>query len=115
MIISIWGLLITIAFTCGLMSFWMESDSTKIDTVIILRIVSTMIIFLMGLPMMQGNIEYKTGANITTSGTNITITDTYTSYQNQTIGWLILILGGFGFALTMWEIRNIRREGYEDD
>jgi hypothetical protein len=59
-------------------------------------------IFILGLMLIPinpfGNVEYRTGSNITTNGANTTIQDIYTQFDNIRLGIYIATLGGLGFA-----------------
>lgn len=79
-----------------------------------MRFLGTVILFLMGVAMFTGDIEYRTGSNITASGSDYTVVDTYTAYQNHMIGLFISILAAVTFGLTFLEIRNARKEDDEE-
>lgn len=73
-------------------------------------IVATGYVFLMllGIPLYEG-IEYKTGSVVTSTGATTTITNTYSTYQNTSIGIIFAIVFGWAFVLTLLEYRPGRQ------
>lgn len=105
MILEIYMILIAIGLVFLIISFFLETN----DTTIIMRFLGTVVLFLMGIAMFQGNIEYKSGDNITLTGDTYVVESTYTSYQNHTIGFFVALLGVISFSLTFLEIRQARK------
>lgn len=69
--------------------------------------------FLLGLVILNGNLEYETGAAITTtnSGSISTtiVTTQYSSWSDSNshyVGYFMTILGLLGFALSLYNIRK---------
>jgi hypothetical protein len=82
--------------------------------------------FLLGVIILNGNLEYQTGdtKNITLSYTNGTLTSqqeisayNYTSWNDTNshwIGWTMTILSACGFALSLINMRRGRGDDYVD-
>lgn len=60
-------------------------------------------IFLLGIVLFTGGIDYVVGQNITESGSSTVIQNNYNSYTNNTVGIYLAIVSGFAFALTLYQ------------
>jgi hypothetical protein len=70
-------------------------------------------IFLLGLmlmPMSPVDVEYKTGSVVEVAGDIYTLTDTYTTYEDFTMGFYVAVLGSIGFVSSF-----MMRSNYEEE
>ena len=110
MILTIYITLIAIGFILLGLSYYL-AQFDNIDTTITLRVIGSIFIFITGLTMAQGNIEYDHGKNITILSNVTTIETPITaSYQNHSLGYTFSIAGAIIFALTFLDVKQIRRK-----
>lgn len=98
MILAIWIIMLIMGIAFLIIGQVMYAD--------IFRILGVTILFLAALPMLNGSIEYTDGSIVTASGDDYIIQDTYDSYGNHTIGFLMAIISAFAFVLIMVERRR---------
>lgn len=76
-----------------------------------LKTVAFTILFLLGMVMLTGNLEYQTSTQVITNGSVMTATPVYSTFDNHTISFLFVLFPLLGFIGVMVD----RRSHEEDD
>lgn len=109
MIIDFFVLLLTITLVFFILGYWTDNP--------ILSITSAGFLFILGYTLMGVNvgvgeppgIEFRTGSTIVESGSTTTVTDTFTTESNRTIGFFLEFIAFAAIFLTllnMWRNRE---------
>jgi len=98
MLLEIWVFLVIMAF-----AFLITGQAMRAD---IFRILGILILFLMAFPMLTSSLDYKSGSDITASGNNYTVSDTYDQYGNHTIGFFMAAISALALTLVLIERRR---------
>lgn len=97
MIVSIFLTILAIACILLIIGYNFSEDNFY------LVLIGYTFIFLLGIVLFTGGIDYVVGQNITESGATTTILNNYNSYTNNTVGIYLAIVSGFAFALTLYQ------------
>lgn len=89
MIITIYGILMSVVFILLVMGYWQDSS--------LFKMVGFIMLFLINLPVLSGGLEYKSGETQTYVNENVTIVEyDTTTYSDNTLSRLLCILGFVG-------------------
>lgn len=111
MILQIWATLAALSVVMIILGLSKPSESAQ-------ALVGFFFLFLLGFPIMNGDLQYRTGdvvqTNFTYSAGNLTMTDastsySYTSYQSHVFGWYLIVAAAIGFVMVLFGLRNTRR------
>lgn len=72
--------------------------------------VGTIMLFLLGLSLLSGGVDYKVGENVTISTNadnvtvheNVDVYDTYDDANSNRFGWYLMALGALAFVLSLF-------------
>ena len=104
MIVEIYGLLILLSIAFVIIGYQYDSE--------VLRMIGFLTILIIGVAMITDGIDYVSGSNITEVTSSLTTVDkVYTNYENDTIGFMLSIIGAVSFVLTFFELKNSFRKG----
>lgn len=82
-------------------------------------LVGCMLLFLSGLAILTGSVDYEVGKSILIiNSTNTQVTNDYASYQDQRIGYFLASLGLFSFIYVLYSLRRNKKNeknNMEDD
>lgn len=118
MILTLWLSLLALSLVIVLMGYFTD-DEPYLP-------VGLFFFFLLGLVILGGNLEYKTGDTVATNYTYVNgtlttdtavTTDTYTAWDDETshrVGWTFTILSACGFGLALFNTRRGRGDEYID-
>lgn len=57
---------------------------------------------------MFDGVQYEAGSVEQVAGNTTTITPTYTTYDNHTIGFFLTIMAGIGFIMVFFDLRGVK-------
>lgn len=106
--LEILWLVTVFAFASLFYGYYSRTDSWRIVGIVFLFF--TGIAFEPFIPSPFGEIQYKSGINITTVGSSTISTDLYESYTNHTLGFFYVIASVWGAIIVWGERRQFQDE-----
>lgn len=100
MIIEIFGLLFLISLTVIFLGHYMNVE--------VLKIVGYGFVFLLGFTLLNGDLKYHDGDNLTHTPTTSQVTPLYSSYQNIQFGLYTCVMAMFGFVAVFFQWKQKR-------
>jgi len=113
MILTLFGVIVAICLVLIVIGLVRPSESAQ-------ALVGFFLLFLMSLIILNGTLEYETGAEINTTysytGTQVTdtdqiVTNRYAFFNDTTshrVGYYLAIASGIGFAGVLWSVGRTR-------
>lgn len=104
MIYQIYTVFLLSCFALLFYGWWVSSD--------MFRIVGVTLLFLLGMalsptmPSIIGTVDYSIGATILTNGSTMIVSNTYTTYQNHTLSFYMMVTSIVGLIIIMVDRRR---------
>jgi hypothetical protein len=106
--INIWVILVTISFLLILTGYVFNPDT------MLYSILGLAFLFTLSIPLMNGQVEYKTGSNITMTETTASVSNIYSSFNDSIstfIGKFLAMLCILGTVMIIINMRVKYNEG----